>query len=91
MSYHYYISVTAHINNRGVDATISTPTMEEASELSLMGIDDITQVINNLHTVVSGQLDYLNWGTDLFNVTSEGDVTQYGRYDKAMEIQVTRA
>ncbi|MDQ1162536.1 hypothetical protein QE422_002904 [Chryseobacterium sp. SORGH_AS 447] len=89
MSYHYYISVTAHINNRGVDATISTPTMEEASELSLMGIDEITQVINNLHTVVSGQLDYLNWGTDLLNVTSEGDVTQYGRYDKAMEIQVT--
>lgn len=89
MSYHYYISVTAHINNRGVDAAISTPAMEEASELSSMGINEIIQVITDLQDVVSGRMDYLNWGTDLFNVTSEGDVTLYGRYDKAMETQVS--
>ncbi|WP_394660571.1 hypothetical protein [uncultured Chryseobacterium sp.] len=89
MSYHYYISVTAHINNRGVDAAISTPAMEEASELSSMGINEIIQVITDLQDVVSGQMDYLNWGTDLLNVTSEGDVTLYGRYDKAMETQVS--
>lgn len=89
MSYHYYISVTADINNRGVDAAISTMAMEEASELSSMGINEIIQVITDLQDVVSGQMDYLNWGTDLFNVTSEGDVTLYGRYDKAMETQVS--
>ena len=75
MSYHYYISVTAHINNRGVDATISTPTMEEASELSLMGIEEITQAITNLHTGVSGQLDYSNCGTDRSNVTSQVELS----------------
>lgn len=89
MSYHYYLSVTAHINNRGVNAAISTPAMEEASELSSMGINEIIQVMTDLQDVVSGQMDYLNWGTDLFNVTSEGDVTLYGRYDKAMETQVS--
>ncbi|SHF45485.1 hypothetical protein SAMN05443633_104280 [Chryseobacterium arachidis] len=88
MSYNYYLSATAYIKNRWVMVGVGTPEMEQASDLSDMGLSEITNTLAELNAVIEGQLDYLDWGTDLFYVSSEATVSNYGRYDKAERPQV---
>ena len=88
MSYNYYLSATAYRTNRGVGAAVGTSEMEQATYLSDMGLNEITDTLTELNAVIAGQLDYLDWGTDLFYVSSEATVSNYGRYDKAERPEV---
>jgi hypothetical protein len=54
-----------------------------------MCIKEITDVLTELNSIVAGQLDYLDWGTDLFYVCTEGALSWYGDYDKAERTQVS--
>lgn len=88
MLYNYYLLATAHIKNRWVTVGVGTPEMEQASDLSDMGLSEITNTLTELNAVIAGQLDYLDWGTDLFYVCSEANISNYGRYDKTERPQV---
>jgi hypothetical protein len=89
MSYNHYLSVTAYISNRGVDAAVGISDMEQASDLSDMNLREITDTLTDLNAVIAGQLDYLDWGTDLLYVSSEAALSQYVRYDKVEQTQVS--
>lgn len=85
MSYKYHIHVT-HL--RSAIIRVSTSDMDQASALSDMDLNEITETLTELNAVIAGQLDYLDWGTDLFYVSSEATVSRYGNYDKVERIQV---
>ncbi|WP_294315862.1 hypothetical protein [uncultured Chryseobacterium sp.] len=89
MSYNHYLLATAYRTNRDVTAGVSASEMVQASDLSDMSLSEITERLTELNSVIGGQLDYLNWGTDLFDVSSEATVSKYGRYDKADRTQVS--
>lgn len=85
MSYDHYLLATAYIANRSVIAAVGTSQMEEASDLSDMDLGEIRVTLTELNAVIAGHLD---WGTDLFYVSSEATESKYGRYDKAEQTQV---
>lgn len=89
MSYNHYLSATTYKSNRGVTAAVGTSEMEQATYLSDMNLGEITETLTDLNAVIAGQLDYLDWGTDLLYVSSEATVSKYGLYDKVERTQVS--
>lgn len=96
MLYSYFILVTSHriiissgIVDRSIKVGISAPDLDQASALSDMPLSEIKRVLPELDAVISGQLDYFDWGTDLFYVDSEAALSSYGDYDKAERTQVS--
>ncbi len=89
MSYNHYLLATAYRTNRDVTAGVSASEMEQASDLSDMSLSEITEVLTELNAVISGQSDYLDWGTDLLYVSSEAALSWYVRYDKVEKTQVS--
>jgi len=89
MIYEYQILVTKYSINRAVMIGVSTSDLNQASALSDMNLSHITETLGELNAVIAGQLDYLNWGTDLFYVSSDTTISRYGDFDKVERYEVS--
>jgi hypothetical protein len=88
MIYEYQILVTNNSINRAVMIGVSTSDLDQASALSDMSLSHITETLGELNTVIAGQLDYLDWGTELFYVSSNATISRYGDFDKVERYEV---
>ncbi|MBW1654581.1 hypothetical protein [Flavobacterium quisquiliarum] len=89
MSYEYQLTVTRYYTQRYVMIGVGSSDLEQASSLSEMSINEITKTLAELNAVISGDLEYLDWGTDLFHVFSEVAVSRYGDFDKVERYEVS--
>ncbi len=89
MPYEYQLTVTRYYTQRYVMIGVGTPDLDQASSLSEMSISEITKTLAELNAVISGSLEYLDWGTDLFYVFSEAAVSRYGDFDKVERYEVS--
>ncbi|MFD1605427.1 hypothetical protein ACFSJW_02410 [Flavobacterium artemisiae] len=89
MSYEYQLTVTRYYTERYVMIGVGTSDLDQVSSLSEMSINEITKTLNELNAVISGSLEYLDWGTDLFYVFSEATVSRYGDFDKVERYEVS--
>lgn len=89
MSYSYYLSSSNFKFHRSVRVSVHSFGLEDAVELSDINLDYIPEIITELNEVIAGQLSDLSWGTQFFCVSSEGNMSWYGDYEKVERYQAS--